>query len=163
MGLTATAAAWFLIAAVPISFFVAFSDLSRMKIPNVAVGALVASYGVLGLIALPFSEYLWHWTHLVVALVIGIVLNAARAIGAGDAKFIAAAAPMVATADLVLLIPLFAACLIAGYMTHRLAMYSPLRRMTPGWESWTAGRRFPMGFPLGMTLVFYLLLVATTR
>jgi len=76
MELTAWAAGWFLLAAVPISGFVIFSDLSRMKIPNLAVGALVAAYAVLGLIALPFEMYLWQWTHLVVLLIVGIVLNA---------------------------------------------------------------------------------------
>jgi len=88
-----------------------------MKIPNVAVVALIASYAVLGLIALPFEQYLWHWTHFVVILILGFIGNAFGLFGAGDAKFAAAAAP------------------------------------------WTSGNRFPMGFPLAMTLVFYLILV----
>jgi len=163
MELTAWAAGWFLLAAVPISGFVIFSDLSRMKIPNLAVGALVAAYAVLGLIALPFEMYLWQWTHLVVLLIVGIVLNAAGTMGAGDAKFIAAAGPMLGSADIRLLIPLFAACLLAGFVAHRIARASPIRKAVPHWESWTAGRRFPMGFPLGMTLVFYLLIVLLTR
>jgi len=163
MELTAWAAGWFLLAAVPISGFVIFSDLSRMKIPHLAVGALVAAYAVLGLIALPFEMYLWQWTHLVVLLIVGIVLNAAGTMGAGDAKFIAAAGPMLGSADIRLLIPLFAACLLAGFVAHRIARASPIRKAVPHWESWTAGRRFPMGFPLGMTLVFYLLIVLFTR
>ncbi|MBB5722467.1 prepilin peptidase CpaA [Loktanella ponticola] len=163
-GLTSWAAAWFLVAAIPISGFVIFSDLSRMKIPNVAVGALIASYAVLGLIALPFEQYLWHWTHFPVLLIIGIILNAAGVMGAGDAKFIAAAGPFIATADLITpMIPLFSACLIAGYFAHLLARKSPIRTAVPHWESWTSGKRFPMGFPLGMTLVFYLLIVLFTR
>lgn len=162
-GLTSWAAAWFLLAAVPISGFVIFSDLARMKIPNVAVGALVASYAVLGLIALPFDQYLWHWTHLPVLLIVGIILNAAGAMGAGDAKFIAAAGPFIATADIQLMIPLFSACLLAGFFAHRLARMSPIRKAVPHWESWTTGKRFPMGFPLGMTLVFYLLIVVVLR
>jgi prepilin peptidase CpaA len=162
-GLTSWAAAWFLLAAVPISGFVIFSDLSRMKIPNVAVGAMVAAYALLGLIALPFDQYLWHWTHLPVLLIVGIILNAAGAMGAGDAKFIAAAGPFIATADIKLMIPLFSACLLAGFFAHRLARMTPIRTAVPHWESWTAGKRFPMGFPLGMTLLFYLLIVVITR
>ncbi|MFT4699392.1 MAG: prepilin peptidase CpaA [Yoonia sp.] len=162
-GLTSWAAAWFLLAAVPISGFVIFSDLSQMKIPNVAVGALVAAYAVLGLIALPFEQYLWHWTHLPMLLIVGLILNAAGAMGAGDAKFIAAAGPFIATADIKLMIPLFSACLLAGFFAHRLARMTPIRTAVPHWESWTAGKRFPMGFPLGMTLVFYLLIVLITR
>ncbi len=132
--------------------------MRTMKIPNVAVGALVAGFAVLGLIALPFDVYLWQWTHLVVVLVAGFILNAAGVMGAGDAKFAAAAAPYILLDDIITLAWVFIACVITGFITHRIAMYSPLRRLVPEWESWTAGRRFPMGLPLGMTLVFYLLL-----
>lgn len=163
MGLTATAAYWFLPAVIPIAVYVAWSDMHRMKIPNVAVYALVISFAVLGLIALPFTQYMWHWTHLVVVLLVGFVLNALRLLGAGDAKFMAGAAPFMATDDLPLILPLFAACLMAGLVTHRLARMSPLRAMVPHWESWSTGRRYPMGFPLSMTLVFYLALVAVYR
>lgn len=163
MGLTATAAYWFLPAVIPIAIYVAWSDLQRMKIPNVAVYALVISFAVLGLIALPFTQYLWHWTHLVVVLLVGFVLNVLRVLGAGDAKFMAGAAPFMATDDLPLILPLFAACLMAGLVTHRLAKIGPLRAMVPHWESWSTGRRFPMGFPLSMTLVFYLALIAVYR
>lgn len=160
MELSATAATVFLVAALPICGFIIYSDLSRMKIPNLANGALVLCYAVLGLIVLPFDQYLWHWTHLIVLLVIGIVMTAGGAMGAGDAKFIAAAGPYIATADTSLMIVLFSACLLAGFVTHRLAKMSPIRNMVPHWTSWEAGRRFPMGFPLGMTLVFYLIAVA---
>jgi prepilin peptidase CpaA len=163
MGLTAFAAYWFLPAVVPISFYVAWSDMQRMKIPNIAVYALVISFAVLGLIALPFTQYLWHWTHLIVVLVVGFVLNMVRVLGAGDAKFMAGAAPFMATDDLPLILPLFAACLMAGLVTHRLVRLTPLRQMVPHWESWSTGRRFPMGFPLSMTLVFYLALIAIYR
>ncbi|SEV89539.1 prepilin peptidase CpaA [Cognatiyoonia koreensis] len=164
MALTAHAAGWFLLAALPISIYVAWSDLSSMKIPNVAVYALVAGYTLLGLIAFPFDQYLWHWLHLPIVLVIGIVLNAAGAMGAGDAKFIAAAAPMIGTADIRLLIPILAASVLAGYATHRIAKHTKIRDLAPHWESWDQeNKRFPMGFPLGMTLVFYLVAVVVLR
>lgn len=163
MVLTSWAAAWFILAALPISAFVAFSDMARMKIPNQAVVALVVAYAVLGLIALPFEQYLWHWTHLPVLLAVGIILNMAGTMGAGDAKFIAAAGPYLATADLRLLIVLYAACLLAGFTAHRIAKHTPLRKLVPHWSSWDVGKKFPMGFPLGMTLVFYLIFVIITR
>lgn len=163
MILTAYAAGWFLVAALPIAFWVAWNDMRAMKIPNLANYALVASFAVLGLIALPFDMYLWQWLNLVVVLLIGILLNAAGVVGAGDAKFAAAAAPMIAKADVPILIPIFAATLLAGYVTHRLAKHSPLRKLVPEWKSWETGKRFPMGFPLGMTLVFYLTFVFMVR
>lgn len=162
MGLTASAAAWFLPAVLPIAIYIVWSDLQRMKIPNGAVLALLGVYAMLGLIALPLPQYLWHWTHLLVVLPIGILLNAARVMGAGDAKFIAAAAPFVALDDLQLISAVFAACLLAGYVTHRAVRASPLRQLGPDWASWTSGRDFPMGFPLAMTLVLYLLLIVIT-
>lgn len=158
MDMTTNAAAWLLIAALPIGLFVAWNDMRAMKIPNVAVVVLVIGFAVLGLIALPFNVYLWQWTHLVVVLIIGFVLNAAGILGAGDAKFAAAAAPYILLGDIIVLAWVFIACVITGFITHRIAKYSPLRDLVPEWESWTSGRRFPMGLPLGMTLVFYLLL-----
>ncbi|SEN37350.1 prepilin peptidase CpaA [Loktanella fryxellensis] len=156
MALSASAAWWFLLAAVPVGLWVSYTDLSRMKITNGAVLTLVAAYAVLGLIALPMTTYLWGWAHLGIVLVIGIILNAVGGIGAGDAKFAAAAAPMVATGDLGILLYVFGICLLLGWAVHRLARLSPLRARVPHWASWTSGRRFPMGVPLAMTLVAYL-------
>lgn len=163
MLLTAYAAGWFLIPALPIAFWVAWNDMRVMKIPNLANYVLVASFAIIGLFVLPFDMYLWQWLNLVVVLLIGILLNAAGLIGAGDAKFAAAAAPMIAKADITILLPIFAATLVAAYVTHRLAKHSPLRKLVPEWTSWQTGKRFPMGFPLGMTLVFYLILVFIVR
>lgn len=159
--LPAAAAMWLMIAALPISIYVAFSDMRTMKIPNVAVGALAAGFAVLGLFAFDFTTYLWQWLHLVVVLVIGIILNAARVLGAGDAKFAAAAAPYVLVSDLTELTWIFAGCVLAGFVTHRIVKHTPLRKLVPDWKSWHTGNRFPMGFPLGMTLVAYLALAIT--
>lgn len=156
MELTATQGLWLLAGALPIGIFVAWNDMARMKIPNMAVYALVVSFAVLGLIALPFDVWLFRWVHLLVVLAAGIVLNALGALGAGDAKFAAAAAPYIALADAGPLLYIFAGCLLSGYITHRIARHSPLRALVPDWESWTSGKRFPMGLPLAATLIVYL-------
>jgi hypothetical protein len=70
-----------------------------MRITNQAVLALGAIFLVIGLIALPFDVYLWRLAQLAIVLVVGIVLNAAGAMGAGDSKFIAVAAPFIAQGD----------------------------------------------------------------
>lgn len=57
---TAAQAAWLLIAALPVSLYVAWSDMSMMKIPNRAVYVLVAGFAVLGLISLPIEDWLWR-------------------------------------------------------------------------------------------------------
>ena len=156
MDLSSTAAIWFLPFVFPICLYVAFTDMREMRITNQAVVVLALVYIVVGPLALPFDTYLWRLTHLAVVLVAGIALNAAGVMGAGDAKFIAAAAPFVALGDLRLLMMIFAAVLIAAFGAHRLAKYSPLRKLAPHWHSWDQGSKFPMGLALGTTLTLYL-------
>ncbi|MGX0875854.1 prepilin peptidase CpaA [Roseovarius sp. MBR-154] len=154
--ITARAALWFLPFAVPICAWVALSDLRRMKIPNMAVLALLAVFVVVGVLALPFWDYAWRFAHLAILLVLGILANMIGLMGAGDAKFIAVAAPFVALGDAAMVCLLFAAVLIISFASHRIAMHSPLRRMAPDWTSWQMTKKFPMGLALGPTLALYL-------
>lgn len=156
MALSAWAALWFLPFVLPVCFYVCFTDMREMRIPNHAVVALFAIYVVVGLVALPLDLYAWRYLNLVIVLLFGIVFNAAGVLGAGDAKFAAAAAPFVAAADLGLLLPLFAAVLLAAVTAHRLARHTGLRRLAPDWHSWSTGKNFPMGLALGGTLAAYL-------
>lgn len=158
MSIDATFAAFMLPFVVPICFYVVFTDLALMKITNKAVLALGAVFILLGFFLLPFDAYLWKLAAIPIALVFGIILNAGGAMGAGDAKFIAAGAPYVAFGDLQLMLVLFTATLLAAFSTHRLAKYTPLRRIAPEWTSWTKGKKFPMGLALGPCLALYLLL-----
>ena len=160
MAISATAALWFLPFVLPICLYVAFTDMKQMRITNQAVLVLTAIFVVLGLFLLPFETYLWHLLSLVIVLVIGIVLNAAGVMGAGDAKFAAAAAPFIAMGDLRLLMMLFMATLLAAAATHRGVKYTPLRRLAPDWQSWQETKKFPMGLALGTTLGLYLILGA---
>lgn len=160
MTVTAQAALWFLPFVLPICLYVAFTDLSAMRITNPAVLLLAAVFVVLGLIALPLPVYGARLVQMAAILAIGIVLNASGAVGAGDAKFAAAAAPFIAPGDLRLLLAIFAANLLAAFATHRLAKYTPLRRIAPNWKSWNMGWKFPMGLSLGGTLGIYLVLGA---
>jgi len=156
MAITAYAAMWFFPFVLPLCFYVAFTDMAQMRITNQAVIALVIVFLVVGLIALPLDVYLWQLVSLVIVLIVGIVLNAAGVMGAGDSKFTAAATPFIALGDLRLLMALFAACLLAAAATHRGAKYTPLRRLAPHWDSWDRGKKFPMGLALGATLAIYL-------
>ncbi|MFG6567563.1 MULTISPECIES: prepilin peptidase [Sulfitobacter] len=160
MAISATAALWFLPFVLPICLYVAFTDMKQMRITNQAVLVLTAIFVLLGLFLLPFDTYLWRLLSLVVVLVVGIVLNAAGVMGAGDAKFAAAAAPYIAWGDLRLLMMLFMATLLAAAATHRGVKYTPLRRLAPDWQSWQETKKFPMGLALGTTLGLYLILGA---
>lgn len=156
----AFAAAWFLPVALPLGIWVAWSDLRDMRISNRAVLALVVLFLLIGPLVLPLPVYGWQLLHLVVVLLVGMVLNAAGLLGAGDAKFAAAAAPFIALGDIRFVIALFAANLLAAFATHRLAVRTPLRRLAPDWQSWTRTKEFPMGLSLGPTLAIYLTLGA---
>ena len=157
--LTLTQAIWFLIVALPVSVYISWTDMKFMKIPNKAVLVLIAGFAVMGLIALPFDEYLWRYVHLVTVLGIGFVLASAGAMGAGDAKFATAMAPFIAFQDLTLVLTLFAAMLLGAFVAHRLAGRVPaIRSATADWASWGEKRDFPMGLALGGTLGCYLLL-----
>lgn len=158
MALTTTQALWFLPFVLPICLYVCFTDLREMRITNQSVIALATVFLVVGLFALSLPEYGVRVLQLVVVLLIGVLLNAGGAIGAGDAKFAAAAAPFIAPGDLRLLLAIFAANLLAAFVTHRLAKYSALRQLSPTWQSWEMGWKFPMGLSLGGTLAIYLIL-----
>lgn len=160
MAISSAAALWFLPFVLPICLYVCFTDLSQMRITNQAVLALAAVFLLVGLIALPLPAYGMRLVQMLAVLVVGFALTSAGAMGAGDAKFAAAAAPFIAPGDLRLLLALFAANLLAAFATHRLTKYTPLRRIAPGWKSWKTGWKFPMGLSLGGTLALYLILGA---
>ena len=128
MTLTFWAAAWFLPFVAPLCLFVAFSDLSRMKIPTWSTDLLLVIFILVGLIALPFWTWAWQLLHFAIFLAAGIILNAARAMGAGDAKFIASAAPFCFQGDVRTILGLAAATLLAGVATHFIVKATPLRQ-----------------------------------
>lgn len=160
MSITVYASLWFLPFVLPLCLYTAYTDMAYMKITNPTVLALAAVFLVIGPIALPFETYLWHILGMIIALLIGIVVNAAGAMGAGDAKFIAAGVPFIALGDLRLMMALFMATLLAAAVTHRGAKYSPIRKLAPQWTSWDQDKKFPMGLALGTSLAFYLILGA---
>lgn len=158
MSIPALQALWFLPFVLPICFYVAFTDLAQMKITNQAVIALAVVFVVLGVFLMPFNTYLWKLAALVIVLVVGVILNGAGVMGAGDAKFIAVAAPYIALGDVKLLITLFMATLLAAALTHKVIKYTRLSRLAPDWRSWQQKKKFPMGLALGPCLALYLIL-----
>ncbi|WP_420586432.1 prepilin peptidase [Ruegeria sp.] len=174
MAIPAQAALWFLPFVLPICFYVAFTDLRNMLIKNHAVVALFFVFVIIGLFALPpwstdwitggigpvqlpLPSYIWHLLQLVVVLFVGVFLNAAGIMGAGDAKFLAAAAPFVWPGDYLLVMYILTATTMAAFATHRLARNTGLRNIAPDWESWDRTKQFPLGFPLGGSLAIYLI------
>ena len=85
MSIEAAHALWFLPFVLPICLYVAFTDMAQMRITNQAVVLLALVFVVLGVFLFPFSEYLWRLGTILIVLVVGIILNAVGAMGAGDA------------------------------------------------------------------------------
>jgi prepilin peptidase CpaA len=140
----------------PICVWAAWSDLARMKIPNRAVAALVVVFLLVGPMLVPWPEYAARWLHLLVVLLVGFGLTSAGLIGAGDAKFLAAAALFVDRGDASFILWLTAAVLLVTFASHRAVRACPaIRRRVAHWESWRR-REFPVGLALGLTLPLYL-------
>lgn len=157
-------AMWLFLGALPICVWASYVDLSRMKIPNRSVLALAGVFLVLGLALVALTDWTlgaWAWrlVNLVVVLLVGMLLNAVSLMGAGDAK-VAAAAAFVAVSDWTMLLPLFFVSLLGCWILHRIAKHSVGRRLAPDWESWSSGKRFPMGVALATTLLAYLAISA---
>jgi prepilin peptidase CpaA len=155
----------FLLGALPVCVWAGYTDLSRMRIPNLSVILLVGVFAVVGLALLPlegwtFSDWAWRWAQLVAVLALGMILNAIWLLGAGDAKLAAAAAPFVALADWRPFLSIFLASMLICWFFHRMAMVTVGRRLAPDWVSWSSGKRFPMGVVFGTALLAYLAFAA---
>lgn len=160
LGLAPAAAQLFLPFVAAIGLYVSWTDLKGMRIPNGSVILLALVFLVLGPFVLPIDVYGLRLLHLLAVLVLGFALTVMGVMGAGDAKFLAAAAPFVALADLRLMFMLLATTMLAAFVTHRVIKHTPLRRLAPDWESWTRDKDFPMGTALSTALTLYLALAA---
>jgi prepilin peptidase CpaA len=156
MSLDPNQALLFFVPLLPACLFVIWSDLATMKIPNKVVLGILAIYVVVGPFVLPLEDYAWRFTHFAVMLIAGMAFTAARVMGAGDAKFLAAAAPFIALNDAILVGAILAPTIIVTFILHRIARATPLRTATASWESWDRPREFPMGVPLALTVLLYL-------
>lgn len=160
ISLSASAAAVFLLPVTLICLLAAYSDLSRMKLPNAVVLMLVAVYVVLGPFLLSFDQYLWGFSHGAVMYVVGMFAFMFMGVGAGDGKFAAAMSLFIPLTDAMFVLTLFAVFLLGAFAAHRFARAIPaIRRGTPDWASWTH-KKFPMGLALTGTMIAYLALAA---
>lgn len=161
LAIPAHVALWFLPFVLPLCYAAALTDLRGMRIPNWINDCLGLVYIIVGIFVMPtWADYGWQLLHLPVGIALGFLFYSAGMIGAGDAKFAGAAAPLVALSDLPALMMIFSANLLAGFVTHRLVKHTPLRSLAPDWLSWNVGSKFPMGLCLGATLAIYLILGA---
>ena len=156
-----SSAALLLLPALPAGLWAAWSDLARMTIPNRAVLALLAGFALLAPFVLDPIEIGARTFQAAVVLAGAVALYAAGLLGAGDAKFGAAAALYVAPGDGAAFILLLTVVVTAAFVLHRGARrLAFVRAATPRWESW--GRtEFPLGVALGPALAIHLAIAST--
>ncbi|MEL6957971.1 MAG: prepilin peptidase [Pseudomonadota bacterium] len=162
VAVTAPQSVAFLIFVAPLCLYVAWNDLRAMKIPTWSTDALAIVFVVVGFVLtmmgeFTWAEYGWRYVHFIVVLIAAMIANAVGAMGAGDSKFLASAAPFVALSDAGFVFMLLAIGMFVGFFVHRAARsIKPIRNLVPDWQSWEDKRRFPMGFPMGVVLIVYL-------
>ncbi|WP_281824039.1 prepilin peptidase [Jannaschia rubra] len=163
LAITQTQAIVFGLLTLPICLWVVYTDVARMKIRNEAVLTLLAVFVVAGALVMPLGEYAWRYVHFVVALTVCFGLTMTIGMGAGDSKFIAAVAPLVALGDLRAIAVIYAfwsIVLLVGMMTARRS--SALRTAAPGWIWFEDDRKgyVPFGLALAPTVSTYFYLGA---
>ncbi len=143
----------------PFCLWASWSDLKFLKIPNILSIILALVFVVLGVLVLPFDDYLWRLFVGVVAFALGFLIFFTGLIGGGDLKLIAAMLPFVAPGDLMQFAFIVAIMGLAGITAHRLV---GLVGLAPkGWKSWEAGRKYPFGMSLSGALMAYFIIIMT--
>lgn len=144
----------------PILVYAAYSDLRWLRIPN-GVSLLMLAIFALVAMTLPWSELMWRTSIGATIFVIGLVLFAARLIGAGDVKLLSALLLFVPSSHTLPFFQLFSVSLLLG-----VAFISVCRRLpqlqTLGWRSVDTPRSFPMGISIALAGLLLPLLVATS-
>lgn len=138
-----------------IGLWTAYYDMREMKITNKTVLALAGVFILIGWLLMPLDVYGWRLLSLVIVLVVTFILNALGVMGGGDSKFIAAAAPFVATGDWGNVALILSACMISALILLFIAKRTAFRTITSDWKCWSVRGRIPLGLALGSTMIIY--------
>ncbi len=143
--------------AAPFTLWAAWCDVRTMRIPNeISVYA-----GLVFILAMPFFLSFESYGFRVAVggwvLVAGFILNALGLLGGGDAKFATVMAPFVTPGQYIYLLMAYLASILVCFVFLRLLQFVAQRRgILQDWKSFSAGRKFPMGLPIAVTMLVYL-------
>ena len=147
-----------LIPAIPISIWVAWSDMKFMRIPNVACYALFISFLLIGPLTFDMHEYGIRILQGIVMLIAGFFATSIGLIGGGDAKFTAAMVPFIALSHVIPFVFIVGIMSFVSIALHKLIGITPgLKGYIKDWDSWNAHGMFPFGVTLAGSLLAYLL------
>ncbi|MGB0959334.1 MAG: A24 family peptidase [Halocynthiibacter sp.] len=154
---------YFFVPTVLIGIWVALSDLKTMRIPNVAVIALMVAFMAIAVFTLPWDVIGTRWIQFAVVLGIGFLLTFTGQVGAGDVKYVAAMALYIDRSEISTLIFISPFIIIGALVFHRLMKrISFVRNRTANWQSWEENLVFPMGFTLAILFITHLYLTLGT-
>ncbi|QFT58095.1 Type IV leader peptidase family protein [Sulfitobacter sp. THAF37] len=133
----------------PLLVAVILYDLRLMRIPNVLVGLFLVVAGVTLALTEPLPEILWRMLAASVVFAAGLALFAARLMGGGDVKLMAALTLLIPTSTLPVFGLLFSVGIVLG-----VVMLMVLRALTDRtrtrWRSLRDHSRYPLGLSIGM-------------
>jgi prepilin peptidase CpaA len=163
LAITQVQAITFGLLTLPITIWIVATDVMDMKIKNGAVLATFATFVLAGPFVLPLDTYAWRYLIVAAVLAAGFVLSLTGGLGAGDAKYVAAVSPLIATPDLGAIAVLYlgwAMFLLAGMAAARRSR--ALRTSAPGWVWFQEDRKrhIPFGLTLAPTASSYFFLGA---
>lgn len=142
----------------PICAYIIFRDLRDLTIPNCAVLSLLAVYLSAAVVS---TSPLFILVQLVLATAIfALCLLGFKfgLFGGGDAKLCAAVAPFFLASDAIIIAGIFSIAALLCVCLHRAAPALGLPQNMRSWASWQRRDVFPLGLPICVTLVCYLMI-----
>lgn len=137
----------------PLLAWGAWSDLTRMKIPNALSLAAVAVFAAAAAVSPP-DDLLPRLAVAAAVLALGLVSYVFGLFGGGDVKMLSALLLFVPVPTLPVFAYVFSASMLAG-----IAIVLALRRLPaahrPGWKSVSGSTGFPMGLSIAMAGVVH--------
>lgn len=156
MDIATTPALIFFALTLPFCLYVAWTDLTSLKIYNKTVLLLAAVFVMVAPFLLPWQDIAWQVGIAVFALVIGFVMTILGLFGAGDAKFVASASLFIHASDWMALGLIFILVSFTALIVHRVAKMLGAGKLVPHWASFEQSKHFPYGIALAPTLSIYL-------
>ena len=132
----------------PLLFSVAYSDLSRMQIPNALSLIAIAIFAASATIAPP-DDVVWRVAVAAAVFALGFVCYCLGLFGGGDVKMLSALLLFVPVPTLALFAYVFSASMLGGILIV-LALRRVPAAQRLGWKSISGSTGFPMGLPIAV-------------
>lgn len=124
-------------------------DLKDMRLPNWLALAFVALFALSTAWTIPLPDIAWRSGAALIVLLLGLAANAARLLGGGDVKILAALMLFIPTQALLSFMFVLCMCMLVGIIAV-LALRRMLRSVQTGWRGLNENGRYPMGLSIGM-------------